>query len=159
MNQILWLAQQEVPEESVVAAVAIFSTILLAFLIALAVGLAINIVICTLLYMCFNRIPPEHRKMQPGFVWLLLIPVFGLIWNFFIYLRLPESFQSYFSAQGRTDVGDCGRGVGLWYAICAAAAFVPCVNYVAAPAALVLVIIFLVKAFDLRGQIPQPGMD
>ena len=131
--------------------------ILFAILMGLVIGVAIQIIICVLLYMCFSRIPSEYRRLEPGLVFLILIPVFGLIWNFFVYLRMPESFQNYFAAQGRTDVGDCGHGIGLWYSICAAACIVPCVNYLAGPAAIVLLIIFLVKSFNLRGQIPIAG--
>lgn len=88
-------------------------------------------------------------------VWLLLIPLFNLIWNFFVYQKLPDSYKSYFSSQGRTDVSDCGKGIGLAYAISAAACIVPCLNYLAVPAALVLLIIFLVKAMGLKNQIPE----
>ena len=127
--------------------------ILTTLLITLAISFAILIVICALLHSALARVPPEHRAMEPGLVWLLLIPFFSIIWNFFVFLQIPESYKSYFTAQGRTDVGDCGRGVGLWYAICGAMSIVPCVNYLAAPAALVLLIIFLVKVLGLKGQI------
>ena len=127
--------------------------ILTTLLITLAISLAILIVICALLHSALARVPPEHRAMEPGLVWLLLIPLFSIIWNFFVFLRIPESYKSYFTAQGRTDVGDCGRGVGMWYAICGALSFVPCLSYLAGPAALVLLIIFLVTVLGLKGQI------
>jgi hypothetical protein len=91
-------------------------------------------------------------------VWLLLIPCFRLVWNFFVYLQLADSYKAYFASVGRTDVGDCGRGIGLWYAICAACGIIPCVNYLALPAGLVLLIIYLVKATDLKGQIPPQSV-
>ena len=125
--------------------------------ITLAILFAILIVICALLHSALARVPPEHRTMEPGLVWLLLIPLFGIVWNFFVFLRIPESYKNYFTAQGRTDVGDCARGVGLWYAICGALLFVPCLNYLAVPAALVLLIIFLVKIFGLKSQISPPA--
>lgn len=122
--------------------------------IALAVMFAISIVICAMLYVAQSRVPAEHRKIEPLMIWLLLIPLFNLVWNFFVFQRIPASYKSYFNAQGRADVGDCGQQIGLWYAICAAASIVPCVNYLAGPASLVLLIIFLVKVFGLRQQIP-----
>ncbi len=117
----------------------------------------IQVVVCVLLYLCFTRLAPEHRKLAPGLVWLLLIPVFNLVWNFFVVLRLAESYQSQFRAIGREDVGDAGWGIGLAYAICAAGSIVPCLNVLAAPAALVLLIIYLVKVMSLRGQLPEPA--
>ncbi len=137
--------------EQLLAAGALFTIILF----TLAIALAINIVVCALIYTRFKRIPAEYRTMRPGLVWLLLIPLFALIWNFFVFLRMPESFKAYFDAQGRTDVGDCGRTIGRWYAICAVATLVPCVGYFTSIAGLILLIIFIVKVFDLAGKIPE----
>ena len=116
---------------------------------------AIWVGICYMLYINLKAIPEEHRRMPPGQVWLLLIPLFNLVWNFFVFQRIPESYQSLFYSRGRTDVGDAGKGIGLWYSIAAACAIVPCLNYIAGPAALVLLIIYLVKIFGLKGQLPQ----
>lgn len=131
--------------------------------IVIVISLVIAIAICLMLTSCFKRIPPEHRKMEPGMVWLLLIPCFSLVWNFFVFPRLSESYLSYFTAQGRTDVGDCGRGVGMAYAICCACSIIPYLGILAGLAALVLLIVYLVKAFELKDQIqmswqgsPQP---
>jgi len=115
-----------------------------------AVALAIAAVICWLLYDALNRVPPEHRKMEPGLAWLLMIPCFNLIWNFFVYLRLPRSLKSYFDSTGRTDVGDCGEQIGLWYAICSVASLVPYLNCLTSIASLVLLIMFLVKVNELK---------
>lgn len=90
-------------------------------------------------------------------VFLLLIPCFNIVWNFFVYPKLADSFASYFRAQGRTDVGDCGRGIGMAYCICAVCGVVPYLGLLAGLAALILWIIFLVKAADLKGQIPEAG--
>ncbi len=123
------------------------------FVVILLVGLAIKIVIIVLLSGCLSKIPPEHREMEPGMVWLLLIPCFDIVWNFFVFIKIPKSFQRYFAAQGRTEFGDCGEQIGLWYSICFVGCMVPYVNAVAGIALLVLLIIFLVKVLGLKGQI------
>ncbi len=132
------------------------------FAIVFVVALAISIGLLYLVFSCYQRIPPQHRQMEPWQVWLLLIPVFPIVWNFFVYPKLAKSYQSYFAEQGRTDVGDCGEKIGLWFAICAAAIvtiIIPCLGMITGPiaalAALVLWIIFIVKALGLKGQIPQ----
>lgn len=125
-----------------------------AFLLAvLVIGLAINAVVCWLVASSLARIPAEHRKMEPGQVWLLMIPCWGIVWNFFVFQRVPESFQSYFASIGRQDLGDCGKQIGLWYAICGACSFVPFLNYLAGPAGLVLLILNLVKFHQLKSEI------
>lgn len=129
--------------------------LLVFFVIFVLVMLGIGIAVCFFLSSCFRRIPPPHRQQEPGMVWLLLIPCFSIVWNFFVYPKLADSFASYFHAQGRTDVGDCGRGIALAYCICAACAIIPYLGLLAALAALILWIIFLVKALDLKKQIPE----
>lgn len=148
---LLMLAQQQNGEAA--EAVGIIALALGILLFTVVIMVAISIFICLLIYLPYKDVPAEHQKMAPGLVFLLLIPFFNIIWNFIVFMRIPESFQSYFAAQGRTDVGDCGRQIGLWYAICGVAAIVPCVNYIAGPAALVLFIIFLVKIWGLKGQL------
>ncbi len=125
--------------------------------IAVAFSLLVNLVMygvaAFILSTCFRAIPDEHRQMQPGMVWLLLIPCFPVIWNFFVFLKLSKSFKSYFAAQGVEDVDDCAEKIGLWFAICVIGGMIPCVQYIAGPAALVLLIIYLVKAVGLKKRI------
>jgi len=115
------------------------------------VTLAIHIVVCFLLQECFRRVPPQFRKQQPAMVWLLLIPCFSIVWNFFVYLPLSKSYKAYFDSINRTDVGDCQYSVAVTYSILYAAFFVP----FASLAALVLLIIYLVKIHELKNQIPM----
>ena len=138
---------QQIPPELVGVYIAVIAACVI-------IGLAIAIVIAVLLAGCYSRIPQQYREMEPGMVYLMLIPCFNLVWVFFVTLRLSRSFQKYFAAHGRSDVGDCGYQIGLWYSICVVASIVPCVQYVAGPAGLVLLIIYLVKVTGLKNQIP-----
>ena len=122
----------------------------------LLITLIIHIFVCWLLYGTFERIPQRFRAMDSGLVWLLLVPCFSVVWNFFVYPKISRSFKAYFDSVNDTTVGDCGQQLGLFYAIAAACALIPCVNYVAGPAALVLLIVYLVKANELKQRIP-PG--
>lgn len=40
-----------------------------------------------------KAIQPANRLMEPGMVWLQLIPLFGMIWQFFVVNRIAESIQ------------------------------------------------------------------
>lgn len=129
--------------------------IYIAFLIVvIVISLVVLIVVAVLIAGCYSRIPQQYREMEPGMVYLILIPCFNLVWIFFVTMRLSTSFQKYFVAHGRTDVGDCGYQIGLWCSICIVLANIPCVQYIAGPAALVLLIIYLVKVMGLKNQIP-----
>ncbi len=137
---------------------------LMIFLIGMLIAIAIAIVILLLLYGCLAKVPAEYREMEPGLVWLMLIPLFNLVWGFFVFTRIPKSYQKYFAAQGRTEFGDCGEQVGLWYAICVVSSFVGSfipvlggiIALVAGIAGLVLLIIFLVKVLGLKSQVQGP---
>ena len=130
-------------------------------LILAIVGLAIGMVICWLIYSAQARVPREHQQMAPGLAFLLLIPFFNLIWAFFVAIKVPDSFKSYFDAQGRTDVGDCGKGVGLGWAVVnivnLLTGWIPIIGCFITLAPIVLLILFLVKISGLKGQIPIGG--
>jgi hypothetical protein len=138
------------PPMSDEAAAVVAGVMVIAVLVGVVVGVAITILIILLISGALKTVPQEYREMEPGMVWLLLIPVFNLIWNFFVFPRVSKSFEKYFEAQGRTEFGDCGGKIGLWYAICVACCIVPCLNYIAGPASLVLLIIYLVKVLGLK---------
>jgi hypothetical protein len=123
--------------------------------IALLFPFALSIVAIVLVYTDFQRIPPGFRKLDPGLVWLLLIPCFNVVWNFFVIPSLANSFKAYFDSIGDTSVGDCGRDLGYGYSGCCAASIVPFVGCLTGPASLVLLILFLVKANDLKNRIPM----
>lgn len=108
-----------------------------------------------LAYKVLSRIPPQFRKQEPGMAFLLLIPFFSVIWNFFVHPKVAESLKSYFDAQGTHAHGDCGGSLALWLCICGACAFVPILGFVAGIAGLVLLITFYVKALELSARIPS----
>jgi hypothetical protein len=135
--------------------VVVMLVMMVVMLFAMAVGIGIAIFIILFLSSCLKRVPPQFREMEPGMVWLLLIPCFSIVWNFYVYSAIPRSFQNYFNSIGRYDVGDCGAQLGQWYAILTVVSIVPIVNYIAGPAAFIVWIIFLVKAGGLKSQIPE----
>jgi hypothetical protein len=137
-------------ESDVIAALGVLGIVVVALLLILVV----NVVICLLLQNCYKRIPPQFRKLEPSLVWLLLIPCFSLVWNFFVFPRLSQSFKSYFDSIGRSDVGDCSGSIGLAYAICCAVSIIPYLGCLTGIASLVLLIIYLVRVNELKNQIP-----
>jgi hypothetical protein len=113
-------------------------------LLAIAVGLGIKVFIIYLNYKALDRLPPQFRQMEPWQPWLLFIPCFEIVWNFFVFTKVPASLRSYFNAKGRTDVGDCGESLGLWFAITA---------IFCGPVALVLLIMYLLRISELTKQL------
>ncbi|HLA52683.1 MAG TPA: hypothetical protein VK618_05245 [Flavitalea sp.] len=54
-------------------------------------------------YHLLNRIKVENRMMRPGYVWLQLIPLFGLYWQFRVVTAISKSI--YGELESRLDKG------------------------------------------------------
>jgi hypothetical protein len=117
-----------------------------AFLVALAVGAFISYQ----LYLSAKQLPPANRKLTPASVFLLLVPVVNLVWLFFVVIKLSQGYQEYFAANPRPGVGDCGYGVGLGWAVAVVCVIVPVAHFFAGLAALILMVLYLVKMSQLR---------
>lgn len=117
-------------------------------------GIAVQVLVCSILYSCLQAVPPQFRRQTPGSSYLLLIPIFNLVWNFVIFLAVAGSYQDYFAHQGRTTMADCARSVALAYCVCGIFLIVPVLNILAAVPALILLIITLVKFWDIKQQLP-----
>jgi len=138
--------------------------------VVVAIALVIAIFYFLTLQKALNRVSRRNRLMEPGLVWLGIIPVFSVIWSFFIATRVPDSLRNEFRDQGRDDGTDYGRGIGLANAIIGAisvplqvisnvsrdAAF----GFVMFPvglASLVLFIIFWVKIAGYSSKLAAPA--
>ena len=137
------------------AVAAFFATMFTAMLISIA----INVLICYFVFTLYKAVPAQFRQMDPNLVWLMLIPLFNLVWNFFVFPKLSKSYELAFQAQGDSSAGNCNAGLALALAITWACVLVPCIGvFVAAPAALVILIIYLVKMFGLKARLASaPG--
>lgn len=123
----------------------------IAFAILLSFGF--TIIICVITQGCFNRIPEQYRRQTPGMVWLLLIPCFSIIWNFFVFPKLAESFKAYFDDQGPHNEGDAGGNLAMAYCVLNCCSFIPYIGCLAGLAALVILIIMLIKFVGLKDKI------
>jgi len=60
------------------------------------------------------RLTRAHQRMEPGFVWLMLIPVFNLGWQFFLLRAATRGIQGRLAELG-SDAGDGGFKIGVAY--------------------------------------------
>jgi hypothetical protein len=62
------------------------------------------------------RLTRVHQTASPGFVWLMLIPVFNLGWQCYLLRAATKGIKGKLDELGR-DSGDAGFGVGLTYQV------------------------------------------
>jgi hypothetical protein len=123
--------------------------------------LVVAIVVAVMFYLTLSRAlqqcSPRNRLMEPGMVWLNFIPCFNFVWIFFTVIRVSDSLRNEFEDRGMRVDGDCGKGIGITYAVLKAVSIIPLVNYVSSWAALVFLIIYWVKIAGLSKQLQEGG--
>ncbi len=93
-----------------------------------------------------EKCAPNARTMQPGMVWLLLVPLFNIIWSFFVVLALAKSLANEFARRGvPSPEAEPGQSIGLAMCICACCGVIPILGVLASLASLVLWIMYWVK--------------
>ncbi len=73
-----------------------FSTPELIVILVLMTFMAPGILYLAALQKALERCSPVSRAMRPRQVWLLLIPVFNLVWHFMVVIRIAKSLRSEF---------------------------------------------------------------
>ena len=117
---------------------------LIFFLVTFAIGIVIGIFYILTMQKALTLAGPRHQKMQPAMVWLMLIPLFNLVWHFFVVKNVSDSIKGWAEEHG-AQVDDAGYTIGLVGCIANCCAVVPLINVLAGPAALVCIIIWWVK--------------
>jgi hypothetical protein len=130
--------------------------ILVVLAVSIIIGIVIGIFYCLTLQKALNRCAPQNRAMSPGLVWLYLIPIFSLVWHFFIVINMAKSLHAEFVYRGIVEEPNPGYGIGLATCILNVFAVIPYVGWVASIAGLVCWIIYWVKIAGYSGKIAQP---
>ena len=123
-----------------------------AFLVFLLLALISSIVgvvfACKLLYRLWTVIQGEDARTTPGkAVGFCFIPLFNFYWLFQAYRGWTLDYNKLVKRRG-LNLPPAPEQIGLWYSICVCGQLIPCVNYLAGPAALVMYILFICKAID-----------
>lgn len=129
------------------------------WLLAVLVSLAIAATIAYFMYAPLSRVPERYRTIEPWTAWLVLVPILGIVMVWILApFKIPESLRNYFTDQegdSADRVGDCGKNLGLGWAISVTCMIVPLLNLFAWLVALVFMILYLLKINGLKDQIPE----
>jgi hypothetical protein len=115
-------------------------------LIALSILIIPKIFYLVTLQSTFNSISVENRKMPAGNVWLLLIPVFSVIWHFIVVGNLADSIKAEaLSKKLFLNEARPAYSVGLAMCILDCFAIIPVLNIITVLISLICWIIYWVK--------------
>lgn len=138
---------------------AMVSVIIIAVIIGIAIGLIPLIFYLLTLQKTLNEVSPENQKLPPGQVWLILIPLFGLVWSFIVVNRIADSLKAEFAMRGiQVDEDRPGYSIGLTYCILYCCSVVPFLGGLAALGGLVCWIIYWVKIAGYKTKLQQAKM-
>lgn len=83
-------------------------------LLTLSGAIAVGVFFLLNLQGALSQCAPESRRMPPGQVWLILIPLFGIVWMFVVVSRIADSLAAEFKRrQLPLDSERPGYAVGL----------------------------------------------
>jgi hypothetical protein len=112
-------------------------------ILILCFGLVVLILYLLTLQKVLRKCAPASRTMEPGKVWLTLIPAFGLVWHFIVVLNMAKSLGNEFESRGIPCPEQApGQTVGLANCVCSCCTFIPLLGGLAGLIGLVLWIIY-----------------
>ena len=85
--------------------------------VVLLICLVVAIFYFLTLQTALSRCSPRNRLMEPGMVWLMLIPCFNIVWQFFVAVCVPDSLRNEFRDRRRDDGSDYGKSLALTRAV------------------------------------------
>ena len=113
-----------------------------------------------------KAIQPQNRSMQPGEVWLQLIPLFGMVWQFIVVTKIADSIQRELASEASFSFEQQNPsyeynpylpkptyGIGLAYCILGCCSLIPVIGGLPALAALVCWIIYWVQLSEQKNKI------
>lgn len=119
---------------------------IVAGLMFMSVFIFVAIFYCLTLSRALTKCAPSSRTMEPGMVWLLLIPLVNLIWHFFVVIALAKTLGNEFRARQLVNIEpEPGKAIGIGMCTCGACAIIPILGILAGIAQFVLLIIYWAK--------------
>jgi hypothetical protein len=135
------------------------SELLVIFCVFFSIAIVPVIFFLLTLQNCLERCHPSIRTMNPGEVWFMLIPIFNMIWQFIVVLRIASTLESEFKRRNIVKEPEPGKAIGLTWCILDVCAMIPVIGVIPGIAALICWIIYWIKisgySTEIATQFPQ----
>lgn len=107
-----------------------------------------------------ERVAIENREMSPGSVWMMLIPLFNIIYQFIVAQRLADSLRNEFASRQMTVEEERPTyALGLSMAITNCLMFVPVIKTLASLVVLVLFVWYWIRIVKYKKLVELPTFD
>jgi hypothetical protein len=121
-------------------------------------GAAVSITWMVVMNKAVDQVSHDFRRMEPGAVWLSLIPVFGFVWNFLVTNAVAEGIAKELHSRNiMPREAKPGYSIGLSGNILLCCCLIPYAGVVIAIVGLVLMIIHTVRINEYNQVIQQTG--
>ncbi len=108
-----------------------------------------------------TKCSPAFVTIEPGMLWLLLVPFVNLVWHFFVVLGMAKSLGNEFRARNIQGVEpEPGQPIGIAMCVCGACGIIPVLGLLAGLAYLVLWIVYWAKIAEysrMLDRVPTQG--
>lgn len=98
--------------------VALYGIFWVLVLLGLLTGLVFFILTLVAAMNCLDGCRRRNREMDPGQVWLSLIPAFGAVWIYFVIVRVEQALRREYRDRELSRPKDFGQPLGLAAIIC-----------------------------------------
>ena len=82
-------------------------------LLFLLVFIGIAIAYLLTLSKALEAVRPQNRATEPSSVWLMLIPIFNLVWPFILYKKIATSLTAEYRSRGMSENADSTYVIGV----------------------------------------------
>ena len=131
-----------------------FTELILILILSVGFGLIPTIFYLISLQDTLNLVKPENRRMDPGQVWLTLIPLFGIIWQFIMVGNIADSLKAEFQSRNIQLLEERpGYSLGLAYSILTCVALIPIVGILTGIAAFICWLLYWIKISGFKTQL------
>jgi len=104
-----------------------------------------------------ERCSPQARTTSPGSVWLVLIPLFNVVYQFILVGHIARSLANEFARRGITNAGpEPGKSLGIAMCVLHIGSVIPHLGIALSIAGLVCWIMYWVKIAEFSGMIANP---
>ncbi|MCW3071580.1 MAG: hypothetical protein JWO44_1470 [Bacteroidetes bacterium] len=133
-----------------------FGAIAIAVIAGILIGLIPMIFYLLTLQNTLNEVSPHNRQMPPGQVWLMLIPFFGMVWQFIVVNRIADSLRAECTERNiPMEEERPGASIGLAYCILFCCGIIPILGSLASIAGLVCWIIYWIRIAGYKTKLEQ----